>query len=130
MIAAIRTGIGSLVDQWFRGSRARMAPPVMNDRQGSRGMPRPKGHTDRVASPGTHADVAMRRFMAQALDANLGDLREPATRWELAELEPATRVLQDLDLQAKYLPRRPSLLPRLISAINSDSNSMRDMAKI
>ena len=95
MIAAIRTGIGSLVDQWFRGPRARMAPPVINDRQGSRAMPRPKGHTA-VASATAHADVAMQRFMAQALDANLADLRQAASKRELAELEPATRVLQDL----------------------------------
>lgn len=72
----------------------------------------------------------MRRFTAYALDASLGDLRDEATAVELAELEPATRVLADLELQAKYLPRRPSLLPRLMSAINSDSNSMREMASI
>ena len=72
----------------------------------------------------------MRRFTAHALDATLVDLRNEATALELAELEPATRVLADLDLQAKYLPRRPSLLPRLMSAISSDSNSMREMASI
>ena len=72
----------------------------------------------------------MLRFTAHALDASLDDLRNEATPSELAELEPATRVLGDLELQAKYLPRRPSLLPRLMTAINSDSNSMRDMARI
>lgn len=72
----------------------------------------------------------MRRFTAYALDASLGDLRDEATAVDLAELEPATRVLADLELQAKYLPRRPSLLPRLMSAISSDSNSMREMASI
>jgi HD-like signal output (HDOD) protein len=79
---------------------------------------------------GAHADVAMRRFTAYALDASLGDLRNEATAGELAGLEPATRVLADLELQEKYLPRRPSLLPRLMSAISSDSNSMREMAGI
>jgi len=72
----------------------------------------------------------MRRFIAHALDANLSELRNQATQAELAALEPAARVLGDLELQAKYLPRRPSLLPRLMSAINSDTNSMREMAKI
>ena len=72
----------------------------------------------------------MRRFTAYALDARLDDLRIEATPSELAELAPATRVLGDLELQAKYLPRRPSLLPRLMTAINSDANSMRAMAKI
>jgi len=72
----------------------------------------------------------MRRFMAHTLDVSLGDLRNDATPSELVALEPATRVLGDLELQAKYLPRRPSLLPRLMTAINNDSNSMREMAKI
>jgi HD-like signal output (HDOD) protein len=68
--------------------------------------------------------------MAFALDASLGELRNAATPAELAALEPAARVLADLDLQSQYLPRRPSLLPRLMSAINSDSHSMREMARI
>ena len=78
---------------------------------------------------GAHAAVAMRRFTALALDADLGDLRDEATERERAALEPAALVLGDLELQAKYLPRRPSLLPRLVSAINSDA-SMRSMARI
>jgi HD-like signal output (HDOD) protein len=130
MIAAIRSGIGSLVDQWFGGSRVRKGPRVINDRQGSRAQPRANGSVDGTQSPGAHADIAMRRFMAHTLDASLDDLRNDATPSELAELEPATRVLGDLQLQAKYLPRRPSLLPRLMTAINNDSNSMREMAKI
>ncbi len=72
----------------------------------------------------------MRRFTAYALDASLGELRNEATTVELASLEPAVRVLADLELQAKYLPRRPSLLPRLMSAINTDSSSMREIASI
>jgi HD-like signal output (HDOD) protein len=130
MIAAIRSGIGSLVGQWFGGSRVRTDPRVINDRQGSRAQPRANGAVDGAHSPGAHADVAMRRFTALALDANLDDLRNEATPLELARLAPAMRVLGDLELQAKYLPRRPSLLPRLMTAINNDSNSMRELAKI
>ena len=130
MIAVIRSGIGSLVDQWFGGSRTRTAPRVINDRQGSRAQPLAMDSVDGIQCPRVHADIAMLRFTAHALDASLDDLRSEATPSELAELEPATRVLGDLDLQAKYLPRRPSLLPRLMTAINSDSNSMRDMARI
>ena len=124
MIAAFRTGIGSLADQWFRIRR-------IKDRQGSRALP--PLSTDAVDGgpwPGVHAGVAMRRFSAHALDANLVDLKDEPTPDELAALEPAARALGDLDLQARYLPRRPSLLPKLMSAINSDANSMREMAKI
>ena len=79
---------------------------------------------------GIHADLALRRFTAYALDASLGDIKEQDCEADLAALEPARRVLSGLELQAKYLPRRPSLLPRLMSSINSDAHSMRDLAKI
>ncbi len=130
MIAAIRSGIGSLVDQWFRAPRARTDPRVIKDRQGGRAQAHAMDSVDGIPFPRVHTDVAMLRYTAHALDASLDDLRFAATPSELAELEPATCVLGDLDLQAKYLPRRPSLLPRLMTAINSDSNSMRDMARI
>src|SRR3982751_1034734 len=122
MIAAIRSGIGSLVDQWFGGSRVRMGPGVINDRQGSQAQPHDTGSVDGTQSAGAHAEIAMRRFMALTLDASLGELRNETTPSELADLESVTRVLGDLELQAKSLPRRPSLLPRLMTAINSDSN--------
>jgi HD-like signal output (HDOD) protein len=130
MIAAIRSGVGSLVDQWFRGSRVRMGPMVINDQQGCLDELRPTGSVDGSPGPGAHADIAMRRFMAHTLDVSLGDLRNEATPSELVALEPATRVLGDLELQAQYLPRRPSLLPRLMTAINNDANSMRELATI
>jgi HD-like signal output (HDOD) protein len=129
MIADFRSGMGSLVDQWFGRSRTRMAPRLNNDRQGSRVALSSTDTADTGSLPCAHAVVAMRRFSAHALDANLADLKDEATEQELAALEPAVRVLGDLDLQARYLPRRPSMLPRLMSAINSDT-SMRTMAKI
>ena len=120
MIAAFRTGIGSLADQWFGR---------IKDRQGSRALPRSTAAVDGSPWFSGHAGVAMRRFSAHALDANLADLKDEPTPGELTVLEPAARALGDLDLQEKYLPRRPSLLPRLMTAINRES-SMREMAKI
>ncbi len=121
MIAAFRSGIGSLADQWFGR---------IKDRQGSRAQPRSTDVVDSGPWLGVHASIAMRRYSAHALDANLADLKDEPTQAELDALEPAARMLGDLEVQAKYLPRRPSLLPRLMTAINSDSNSMREMARI
>jgi HD-like signal output (HDOD) protein len=103
---------------------------AINDQQGCLDEIPPMGSADGSPGAGAHADIAMRRFMAHTLDVSLGDLRNEATPSELAVLEPATRVLGDLELQAQYLPRRPSLLPRLMTAINNDSNSMRELATI
>jgi HD-like signal output (HDOD) protein len=130
MIASIRSGIGALVDLWFGGSRVRASPRVIRDRQGSRVQSLAERPAGGAPWSSAHANVAMRRFMAHTLDVSLGDLRNEASPRELAELEPARRVLANLELHAKYLPRRPSLLPRLMTAINNDSNSMRDMARI
>jgi HD-like signal output (HDOD) protein len=107
-----------------------MDPLVITDRQGRREQPRPMPFGDGIPCSGAHAEIAMRRFTAHTLDVSLEDLRIEASASELAELEPATRVLRDLKLQAKYLPRRPSLLPRLMTAINNNSNSLGDLAKI
>ena len=103
---------------------------VINDQQECREQPHPMGSADGPQVPGAHADIAMQRFTAHTLDVSLGDLRNKAGPTEIVGLEAATRVLGDLELQAKYLPRRPSLLPRLMTAINSDSNSMREVARI
>jgi HD-like signal output (HDOD) protein len=123
MIAVFRSGIGSLAGQWF-GTRR------IKDRQGSRAQAHSTDSVDAGPWPSAHAGVAMRRFSAHALDANLADLKDEPTQAELDALEPAARALGDLELQARYLPRRPSLLPKLMSAINSDANSMRELAKI
>jgi HD-like signal output (HDOD) protein len=123
MIAGIRSGFGTLVGHLFGRSRARTV-------RASRAQPRPDGNADTGERIAAHADVAMRRYAALALDASLAELRGDVTPAELAALEPAMRVLGDLDLQAKYLPRRPLLLPRLMSALSSDVNGLREMAKI
>jgi len=78
------------VDQWFGRSRARQAPRLNEDRQGSR-MP-VNAPADNVRWQGVHAAVALRRFTAHALDANLGDLKDEATSRERAALEPAAQV--------------------------------------
>lgn len=122
--------MGSLVDQWFGRSRIGMILRLNRDRQGSRVPPHSLDVGDDSPWLNVHAGVAMRRFTALTLDASLGELQDEPMPQELAALQPAVRVLGDFELQAKYLPRRPSLLPRLMSAINSDTNSMREMARI
>jgi HD-like signal output (HDOD) protein len=129
MIAAFHSGLGSL-KQLFAWRRPRAQPAQARDRQDRRTLTHAaQAGAGRVN--GVHADLALRRFTAYALDSSLGDLNAvECSAEDMAPLEPAGRVLGTIELQAKYLPRRPSLLPRLMSAIANDSNSMRELAKI
>ena len=87
-----------------------------------------RGDDSRHAVP---TDVALRRFSAFALDGGLHDVgEEPDDPRQIELLRRAVAVLEQIELQARYLPRRPSLLPKLMSAIGSDENSMRDLARI
>jgi HD-like signal output (HDOD) protein len=129
MIAAFRSGLGSFVDQMLGRLRPSAQSKPAMDRQGRRAQPTHDPARE-VPVTGVHADLALRRFTAYALDANLGDIKDVDCAVDAALLDPARRVLGKLELQAKYLPRRPSLLPRLMSAISSDTNSMRELAKI
>jgi HD-like signal output (HDOD) protein len=78
-----------------------------------------------------HGEHALKLFTLFALDERRTAL--PGDD-EMAALEPLIRAgsaaISKLEVQPRYLPRRPSLLPRLLSAMNSDSNSMRDLARI
>jgi HD-like signal output (HDOD) protein len=131
MIPAIRTGIGSALDSfvaWWR-SRGRSARP---DARLAR-TPKATAPAAEPAAPEppVHGDHALRLFTFFALDERR---TAPVTEAELARLEPLIRAgsaaLSRLEVQARYLPRRPSLLPKLLSAMSSDSNSMRDLAAI
>ena len=127
MIAALHSGLGSL-KSLFGWRRSRTQPAQARDRQEARA---PATGTGRGPAACVHADLALRRFTAYSLGASLGDLNGQAgTRDDMELLESARSALRKLELQPNYLPRRPSLLPRLMSAISSDSNSMRDLAKI
>jgi HD-like signal output (HDOD) protein len=78
-----------------------------------------------------HAEEALRAFLSIALDDQRS---QPPDAAELQALRPildaGCEALTRLEMQAKYLPRRPSLLPKLLSAMNSDGSSLRELAAI
>lgn len=78
-----------------------------------------------------HAEDALRQFFSFALDEQplrkYTDEDFAACREVIAA---ASAALANLEVQARYLPRRPSLLPRLLSTMNNDQGSMRELAAI
>jgi HD-like signal output (HDOD) protein len=127
MIPAIRTGFASMLANWWRGRPVRQAvsPRAPAKIAAARLM------VADDAPVAAHAEEALRRFTAYALDGQDRTLSPSATDDQYRALVDAgAAALAKLEVQAKYLPRRPSLLPKLLSAMNSDGNSMRDLAAI
>lgn len=93
------------------------------------GMPASRSRPESTMS--VHAEEALRTFLSVALDEKRSGPPDDA---ELAAMKPlldaGSAALSRLEVQAKYLPRRPSMLPKLLSAMASDGSSMRELARI
>ena len=130
MFSAIRSGLTSTLGALAAWWRARGSPtkPVRTSR------PPKSAEIASAAEGGGPADPAehpFRQFLSIALDD--GKTRTVASADDTHHqriVESAATVLSKFEVQARYLPRRPSLLPKLLSAMNSDSNSMRELASI
>jgi HD-like signal output (HDOD) protein len=130
MMPGLRNGfvttLGALTTWW----RARSDVPRRETARVVRvGVPasRPRSNSKMAA----HAEEALRTFLSVALDEKRSG---PPAEAELAAMKPlldaGSAALSRLEVQAKYLPRRPSMLPKLLSAMANDSSSMRELAKI
>ncbi|HEX6638235.1 MAG TPA: HDOD domain-containing protein [Steroidobacteraceae bacterium] len=121
----------STLAAWWRGRGIGHIPEPPRRIHRAREAERPVTAVEEESIGANNAEVALRQFISFALDEKRADT---PGREELALLEPmiqaASAAISRLEVQAKYLPRRPSLLPRLLSAMNSDGNSMRDLAAI
>jgi HD-like signal output (HDOD) protein len=132
MFPALRTGLASTLDMvaaWWR-ARAGRDPAALRLAviQPARVSAEERGSE----SPSTaHADEALRRFLSFALDdQDRPGIQDEDLAAHRAVVTVASTALASLEVQAKYLPRRPSLLPKLLSTINSDQTSMRELAAI
>jgi HD-like signal output (HDOD) protein len=131
MIPALRTGFASTLDvlaTWWRTRAERRGESARLD-------VRPFFDASHAAvsevPDALHAEDAFRQFLTFALDEST----RPSPAEELdathhAMMEAAVVALTNLEIQAKYLPRRPSLLPKLLSTMNSEQSSMRELATI
>jgi HD-like signal output (HDOD) protein len=74
------------------------------------------------------AAEVMSQLFLHALGRTEPDAPDPQL---YAQIEaPTEATLRDVAAQPRYLPRRPQLLPQLLSAVNDDGASMRDIARI
>lgn len=129
MIPAIRSGFASTLGSLAAWWRAQAAGPGRAGRRVGLVDPDPSPTAELPIT--LHAEEALREFLCFALD---GRRSRPLEDDELAQMQPlvdeGSTALERLELQARYLPRRPSLLPKLLSAMSSDGNSLRELADI
>jgi HD-like signal output (HDOD) protein len=76
-------------------------------------------------------DEALRRLVAFALDdaprESLSRVPDPAHAPVFTAVQ---KILERIDAQPQYIPRRPSLLPKLMATVNDGESSMMEVARI
>ena len=73
----------------------------------------------------------MRRLYAMAFDDASVEAADASPRAQHAEIVAATvETLRTIDAQPRYAPRRPTLLPQLLQAINDGDAPLRTLARI
>jgi HD-like signal output (HDOD) protein len=83
---------------------------------------------DRVA---IHWDEALRRFVAYALDdAPREALSRPPDPDHAPVFQAVQDILERIEAKPEYIPRRPSLLPKLLSTVNDPQAAMVEISRI
>jgi HD-like signal output (HDOD) protein len=76
-------------------------------------------------------DEALRRFVAYALDdAPREALSKPPDPAHAPVFQAVQQILEHIDGRPAYIPRRPSLLPKLLATVNDNEATMAEMSRI
>jgi hypothetical protein len=83
---------------------------------------------DRVA---IHWDEALRRFIAYSLDDTPRESLSATPDPEHAPVfQAVAQILEKVQARPEYIPRRPALLPKLLSTINDPQAAMVEISRI
>jgi HD-like signal output (HDOD) protein len=115
---------------WLRVTRQKAAPvdPIESTTGSNRVL---TGTQPRGAVASLSWDEALRRLVAYALD----DVpREALSRTPDPEHAPVFKsvqqILERIEARPEYIPRRPSLLPKLLATVNDNEATMAEMSRI
>jgi HD-like signal output (HDOD) protein len=76
-------------------------------------------------------DEALRRFVAYALDdVPRETLSKPPDPEHAPVFKAVQQILERLEVRPEYIPRRPSLLPKLLATVNDSEATMAEMSRI
>lgn len=115
---------------WLRASRQRPPPPV-DPLASVTGSNRTLTGTPRGLDGSMNFDEALRRFAAYALDDVPREaLSRPLNPDHAPVFQAVQQVLERIEARPEYIPRRPSLLPKLLATINDEEASFTELAHI
>jgi HD-like signal output (HDOD) protein len=114
---------------WLRASRQKPPPvdPITSTTGSNRTLTaRPVG-TETAMS----LNESLRRFAAYALDdAPREALSRPPNPDHAPVFQAVQQILEKIEARPEYIPRRPSLLPKLLATVNDSEASLADMSRI
>jgi HD-like signal output (HDOD) protein len=119
-----------VVTLWIRATRRTAAPvdPIASTTGSNRSLTgtRPAGS---VAS--LDQNEALRRFAAFALDDVPREaLSKPPDPEHAPVFKAVQQILERIEARPEYIPRRPSLLPKLMATVNDNEATMAEMSRI
>jgi HD-like signal output (HDOD) protein len=122
--------VAIVVAVWARATRRRPVPvdPIAATTGSNRTL---TGNRPSATVAAVNWDEALRRLVAFGLD---DAPRESLSRAPDPAHAPVFKAVQDIlghiDAQPRYIPRRPSLLPKLMATVNDGDASMMEVAQI
>jgi hypothetical protein len=115
---------------FMRATREKPVPvdPIVATTGSNRALTGTQPTGDRVA---IHWDEALRRFIAYALDDSPREaLSAPPDQEHAPVFQAVANILEKVQARPEYIPRRPALLPKLLSTINDPQAAMVEMSRI
>jgi HD-like signal output (HDOD) protein len=115
---------------WNRATRRPPAPvdPIAATTGSNRSL---TGIRPAAATAAVDWDEALRRLAAFALDdAPRESLSRAPDPGHAPVFQAVQQILEHIDAQPRYIPRRPSLLPKLMATVNDGDASMMEVARI
>src|SRR6187399_2989270 len=121
---------GVAVAIWIRANRQKGAPvdPLAATTGTNRSLTgiRPSG-----TGASLNSGEALRRFVAYALDDSPREaLSRPLEPDHAPVFSAVQQILEKIEARPEYIPRRPSLLPKLMSTVNDADATMTEMSRI
>ena len=115
---------------FMRATRAKPQPadPIAATTGSNRALTGTHATGDKTA---IHWDEALRRFVAYALDdAPREALSLPPDPDHAPVFKSVQQILERIEAKPEYIPRRPSLLPKLLATVNDPQAALVEISRI